>query len=149
MKFLRTLAVFGATVSILNLTACSQTVSLEAAADSNNPTCAEVIVRMPQEIDLQSKRSTSAQATAAWGTPTAAILRCGVPPVAASTLTCITVSDVDWLVDDSKAPSYRFITFGRTPATEVVIDSKKVSGVTVLDELSDSVNRGKVSKRCL
>jgi len=130
------------------LTACSQAVSLNAAADSNNPACAEVMVRLPDTVDSQTRRSTNAQSTAAWGQPASVLLRCGIPPVNVSAMPCVTVQDVDWLVDNSKAPSYRFVTFARTPTTEVIVDSKSVSGANVLDELSSASERGEVSRRC-
>jgi hypothetical protein len=105
------------------LTGCSATVNLEAAPLANNPACAEITVRLPDAIGDQTKRVTNAQATGAWGEPSSVILRCGLEPVAVSTLTCVTAGEVDWLVDDSQAPSYRFITFGRSPATEVIVSS--------------------------
>ncbi len=150
MKISRALLTF-ASVSILaaSLTGCASTINLQAAPDSNNPGCAAVIVRLGDTVGSQSRRLTNAQATAAWGTPANILLRCGIAPVTVSKLKCVTVSKVDWLVDGSKAPSYRFITFGRTPATEVILDSTKVSGSTALDDLSEAVNRGKVTAHCL
>jgi hypothetical protein len=65
-----------------------------------------------------------------------------------SSLTCVTASEVDWVVDDSKAPSFRFITFGRKPATEVIIDSTAVAGVTALDSLAQAIKSIPASKTC-
>jgi hypothetical protein len=96
----------------------------------------------------EAKRTTDAQATGAWGNPTAVILRCGLEPVEVSTLPCVTASGVDWLVDESAKPSYRFITFGRNPATEVIVDSNKVAGVSVLDELSSAIQSIEATKQC-
>ena len=137
-----------ATITSTMLTACAPAVSLNAAEDSNNPGCAEVMVRLPDNVDLQQRRNTDAQSTAAWGEPASVLLRCGIPPIEVSTMPCVTVQDIDWLVDDSKAPSYRFITFARTPATEIIVDSKSVSGSSVLDELASATASGKVSRRC-
>jgi hypothetical protein len=50
-------------------------------------------------------------------------------------------------VDASKAPSYRFITFGRKPATEVIVDSKNASGVKALDALGFSIEQAIPSDR--
>ncbi len=130
------------------LTACTPIISLEAAGDSNNPACAEVSVRLPAILANEAKRTTDAQATGAWGNPTAVILRCGLEPVEVSTLPCVTASGVDWLVDESAKPSYRFITFGRNPATEVIVDSNKVAGVSVLDELSSAIQSVEATKEC-
>jgi hypothetical protein len=149
MKILRlcgALATLALSASML--TGCSATVNLDAAEDANNPVCAEQMVRLPDEIETLTRRTTNAQSTGAWGVPASVIFRCGVAPVEASTLPCVTASDVDWLVDDSNAPSYRFITFARTPATEVIVDSTEISGATALDALSTAVSRAKVSKRC-
>ncbi len=130
------------------LTGCSATVNLEAAPLANNPACAEITVRLPDAIGDQTKRVTNAQATGAWGEPSSVILRCGLEPVAVSTLTCVTAGEVDWLVDDSQAPSYRFITFGRSPATEVIVDSKSVAGVTALETLAEAVQNIPATKNC-
>jgi hypothetical protein len=131
-----------------SLAACTAGVSLEATPDSNNPACAEISVRLPDTVAEMSKRVTDAQATGAWGDPTAVILRCGLPAVEVSTLPCVTASGVDWLVDDSKKPSYRFITFGRKPATEVIVDSNKVAGVTALSDLSAAIQSIEATKHC-
>ena len=105
-------------------------------------------MRLPDSIDGNAQRATNAQATSAWGNPTHVILRCGLPEVLASTLPCVTASGVDWLVDDSKKPSYRFITFGRKPATEVIVDSNKVAGVTALSDLSAAIQSIEATKHC-
>jgi hypothetical protein len=131
-----------------SLSGCTAGVSLEAAPDSNNPACAEISVRLPASVADQGKRVTDAQATGAWGNPTSVLLRCGLPAVEVSTLPCVTASGVDWLVDDSKKPSYRFITFARKPATEVIIDSTKVAGVSVLSDLSAAVQSIEATKSC-
>jgi hypothetical protein len=133
----------------LALSACSPTVSLEPAADANNPGCADVIVRLPDVVDGQERRTTNAQSTAAWGNPTTVILRCGIEPVEISTLPCVTASDVDWLVDESAKPSFRFISFGRDPAVEVIVDSENAVGVNVLESLSPAVQTIEPTKLCV
>jgi hypothetical protein len=149
MKISRTAFAFtAALLAAGTLTACTPIISLEAAADSNNPACAEILVRLPATLANEAKRSTDAQATGAWGNPTSVILRCGLEPVEVSTLPCVNASGVDWLVDESAKPSYRFITFGRTPATEVIVDSNKVAGVSVLDELSSAIQSIEATKEC-
>ncbi len=108
-----------------------------------------MVVRLPDTIDTLAKRGTNSQSTAAWGEPTSVIFRCGLPEVSVSKLTCVTASDIDWLVDDTNRPSYRFVSFARKPAIEVIVDSTKVSGVTALDELSSAISYIPASKRCL
>jgi hypothetical protein len=126
-------------VATLVLSGCAGTVNIDPAPDANNPTCAEVIVRLPNTFEGLGKRVTGSQATAAWGDPTRVLLRCGLEPVFSSRLACVTHAGVDWLVDDTEAPSYRFITYGRTPAAEVIMDSKVLSGASVLDALAPSL----------
>jgi hypothetical protein len=133
----------------LALSACSPTVSLEPAEDANNPGCADVIVRLPDVVDGQERRTTNAQSTAAWGNPAAIILRCGIEPVEISTLPCVTASGVDWLVDESAKPSYRFISYARNPALEVIVDSEKAVGVNTLDSIAFAVMSIEATKNCL
>lgn len=133
---------------ILLLAACTPLVSLEAAEDANNPACAEISVRVPDAIGPHDRKYTNAQATAAWGDPTAIIYRCGLEPVEVSALPCVTAGGVDWLVDDSQAPNFRFVTFGRSPATEVIVDSEQASGITSLEELAPAVSSVPASKFC-
>jgi hypothetical protein len=137
-----------AALSLSLLTACAPTVVLDPAADANNPECAEIIVRLPDSLADQQKRTVNAQSTAAWGEPVAVILRCGLEPVEVSPLPCVSASDVDWLIDDTNAPSFRFISYARTPATEVIIDSTVVAGITVLEQLAGSVGVLEPSKLC-
>lgn len=149
MKISKTLTTLGFAAAIaFLLTACAPTVNLEAAPLANDPACAEVSVRLPDLIDTQEKRVTNAQATAAWGQPSVVILRCGLEPIDVSTLSCVTATGVDWLVDDSESPSYRFITFGRSPATEVIVDSTAIAGVTALDALSSAIKNIEATKTC-
>jgi len=137
-----------AAIAIATTTACAPVVALDPAEDANNPECAEIIVRLPSDIADQAKRSVNAQSTAAYGNPVAIILRCGLEQVLISELPCVTAGDVDWLVDDQNAPNYRFISYARNPATEVILDSTKVAGVTVLEQLAGSVGVLEASRRC-
>ena len=135
-------------LSSLLLAGCASTVSLEPASDSNNPACAEVMIRLPSGLGGLEERYTNAQATAAWGDPAAVILRCGLEEVSVSTLPCVTAGEIDWLVDDSQAPNYRFISFARSPAVEVIVDSAAASGVTSLEQLSRAVSEIPASAFC-
>lgn len=134
--------------SILLLSGCTATVNLEAAEDSNNPACAEVMVRLPDTLGEHQQRFTNSQATAAWGDPSAVLLRCGLPEVTISELPCVTAGDFDWLVDDAQAPSYRFISYATSPAVEVIVNSDVASGVTTLETLEAAVSVIEQTKRC-
>ena len=138
-----------ASLALLTLSGCAATVNLEPAEDSNNPGCAEVMVRLPSQLGGLQERYTNAQATAAWGDPAAVLLRCGLEPVEVSTLPCVSAGGIDWLVDDSLAPSYRFISYARFPAVEVVVDSDNASGVTSLEGIAGAVAQLPATKACL
>lgn len=130
------------------LAGCAATVNLEPAELANDPACAEVSVRYPAVIGDLAQRYTNAQATSAWGEPTAVIARCGLEPVEVSQLSCVSAGGVDWLVDDSQAPNYRFISFARNPAVEVIVDSNRASGVSALEALAGAVSKIPASKVC-
>lgn len=59
---------------------------------------------------------------------------------AASELPCIEVNGIQWLRDDSAAPSFAFTTFGRDPAVLVAVDSDVVSPGVPLDQLANAVS---------
>ncbi|MCT9820341.1 DUF3515 domain-containing protein [Microbacterium sp. W1N] len=128
-----------ALVAALPLAACSATVSMQPAAASNDPACAAVITRLPATADGQDRRWTDAQATGAWGDPADVLLTCGVSEPGPSELVCQSVDNVDWIIDDSEAPNYRFTTFGRSPAVEVYLDYDDVSARAVLSALGPAV----------
>lgn len=130
------------------LTGCASTVSLEPAEDSNDPACADVTVRLPDEIDGQTRRWTDAQATGAWGDPAAVLVTCGVMPPGPTEEKCITIGGVDWIVDETKAPKFLVTTYGRTPAVQVFYDNEIVSGNDVLDRLSTTVSQLPVDGEC-
>ncbi|HEX6954582.1 MAG TPA: DUF3515 family protein, partial [Agromyces sp.] len=128
-----------AVVALPLLAACSRPVPFEPAPDAVDPECAAVVVRLPDAVAGQEARETDAQGTGAWGTPASVLLRCGVEPPGPTTLRCVSVDEVDWIIDESDAPRYRFTTYGRTPAVEVVVDNDVVSGTTVVADLSPAI----------
>jgi len=139
-------ALLAATVA---LTGCVAIVPLEPAADAVNPACADLVVHLPTAVADLPERETNAQATGAWGDPAVVLLHCGVEVPGPTTLPCININGVDWIEDDSDAPLYRYTTFGRDPATELVIDSEKVSGSTVLADLTGAVSNIEATGACL
>lgn len=136
-------------LTLFALSGCTHTVALEPGSEANDPGCAEIIVRLPDSVgeDLD-RRQTNAQATSAWGDPSGVLLRCGIEQPEISSLACLTVGDVDWLIDESDAPIYRFETYGRIPATEVIVDTEYAVGATVLTALERAVSSLPATKRC-
>ena len=133
----------------LVLGGCAGTVNLEAAEEANAVACAEISVRLPDTVGELDRRQTNAQATAAWGNPTAVIYRCGLPPIGPSDLPCFTIDGVDWLLDDSDAPRFAFVSYGRTPVTEVIVDNDVVSGPDALRTISAAVAAIPAEQQCL
>lgn len=135
-------------ISLVLLSGCARTVTLDAAEYSNDPGCAEVQVRLPANLADQEIRYTNSQATSAWGDPAAILFRCGLETVEVSALPCVTAGANDWLVDETNAPNYRFISYATTPAVEVIVDSRIVSGVSALEGLSQAISVLPRSKIC-
>lgn len=122
------------------LAGCSRTVPLDVAPDASDRACADVVVRLPDTVADLAERETDAQGTGAWGDPASVLLRCGVTPPGPTTDRCVTVDGIDWVIDETRAPHYRFTTFGRTPAVEVIVDGDAVSGTTAITDLSSAVS---------
>jgi len=137
-----------AAAATLALAGCAPAVALEPAADANNPRCAEVTVRLPDVVAELPERGTDAQATGAWGDPATVLLHCGVAIPGPTTQQCQSVNGVDWIIDDADAPNYRFTTFGRTPAVEIVLDGDAVASSTVLADLAPAVSVLPVTGKC-
>lgn len=139
-------------LGLLALTACGPgAVNLQPAPDAANPTCAYAMVAMPETVSGLDRRETTAQATTAWGDPSAVILKCGVDlgnaPVADA---CVSVNGVDWIVkpadedlaaeaEQTATGTWVANTFGRTPAVQITFDADAVSSSTVLAEVSSAV----------
>jgi len=146
---LKRVAAIVAVSSIAGLLAgCAGDVPMDPAADAENPACANVIVRLPQTVAGMEKRTTNAQSTGAWGDPASVLLYCGIEPTGPTTDTCVNVNGVDWVIDESQAPLYRFEAYGRTPGLEVIVDSEQVSGTEVAVDLSAVAKELPQERRC-
>lgn len=139
----RTLAC-AALAATLALAGCSTTVSLTPADDANNPHCADVMVRLPASVSTVDRVWTDAQATASWGTPSAVIFACGVAVPGPTDLKCISFQGVDWIVDPGKKDTYTVTTFGRKPAVQLLIDSRKVDSNAVINSISGVIKIARV-----
>ena len=148
-SMIRTLSVVGAAALLTaTLSGCTTAVALEPADDAANPGCAEVVVRLPEALGEQKLRETNAQGTGAWGDPATILLRCGVEVPGPTTQQCVEVGGVDWIVDDSNKPIFRFTTYGRTPATEVIVDYDKASASALID-LVGALSSIPAENRCI
>jgi hypothetical protein len=140
---LLTVAVAGAV-----LTACAPTVDVAAAGDAANPACAPMMVALPDAIGDAALRKTNSQATAAWGDPSQVVLRCGVNAPGPTTDRCVTVNGIDWVIKEGN-PIYTLTTFGREPATEILMDPEKISSATVLADLSAAAAKVPATRNCV
>jgi hypothetical protein len=137
-------SVAGAALLLGALAGCATTISLNPPPNGNDPRCAEVMTDLTAlsggTLDGQDRRWTDAQSTAAWGNPATIILACGVTPPGPTTLKCINIGGVDWIVDSSKTPKLTVTTYGRTPAVQLFLDSSASSGVDP-NQVLDTVGR--------
>ena len=125
-------------LAAIALTGCTQIVALEPAENAIDPGCAEVVAHAPEKVGELTRRETDAQGVLAYGDPTAVIVRCGVDePGPTAALRCVETDGIHWLRDDTDAPNYVFTTYGRSPATEVIINRDVISpGLALLDLVS-------------
>ncbi|RAX17127.1 DUF3515 family protein [Pseudarthrobacter sp. AG30] len=141
------MAVLGAVVA-LSMTACSPAVDVTAAKDAANPACAPMMVALPDAIGDSRLRKTNSQATAAWGDPSLVILRCGVNVPGPTTDRCVTVNGVDWVIKEGD-PVWTLTTYGREPATEILMDPDKISSATVLADLAGAAAKVPSVRNCV
>ncbi|WP_344305856.1 DUF3515 domain-containing protein [Brevibacterium samyangense] len=140
---------FGGVV-LTALSACAGPVLvLEPAPRATEPVCASVMLALPEEIDGVPNRKTSAQATEAWGDPAIAILRCGMEPPAPTTDPCVTVNGVDWISTEAEEGHWKFVTYGREPAVEVIVDPTSASGQNILTAVSPAMENLPQTAECV
>ena len=130
------------------LTACSPVVDVAPAKDAANAACAPMMVALPDSIGEAKLRKTNSQATAAWGDPSLVVLRCGVNVPGPTTDRCVSVNGVDWVIKEGD-PVWTLTTYGREPATEILMDPNKISSATVLAELANAAGKVKASRNCV
>lgn len=129
-------------------TACSPIVQVDAAEDADNPGCAPMMVILPEFVADAPRRETSSQATAAWGSPSKVILRCGVPVPGPTTDQCVTVNGVDWVLREGEE-TWTATTYGREPATELIFDPDEAAQSTILVDLAEAAAAIPQTNKCL
>lgn len=103
------------------LTSCSSAVEVTAPPRADDPACERVAQHWPTTVAGTSSEETTSDSPAvhAWGDP-AIIARCGVSTPGPTTNDCISANGVDWVarrLDDGMS----FVTYGRSPAIEVLV----------------------------
>lgn len=122
---------------------------MEAAPYANDPACADVIVRLPDTVAGQERRYTNAQSTGAWGNPANILLYCGTELSTPTTDDCVSVNGVDWVIDRSNAPLYRFDAYGRNPGVHVIVNGDNVSGTDTVLALRQVIEMLPQERECV
>lgn len=126
------------------------------APSASAPVCAQVLLLSPYELLGQERRTTTSQASRAWGDPPI-VLRCGVEPPGPSPERCVRVTSddgesVDWLAVEGDG-AWLFVTYGRTPAVEVVVPTGALppgaQPTAPLVDLAPAVGVTAVERTCL
>lgn len=109
-----------AVLSAAPLAGCSRSVAVAVPAQGTSSACAALARAWPASVSGLEPVDTdpASPAVRAYGDP-AVIARCGVAEPGPST-DCLSVSGVDWVVS-TLSDGAKFVTFGRSPALEVLV----------------------------
>jgi hypothetical protein len=145
-------ALAGALLLAAGLAGCADdgATDLAAAPEGSSPACAELLERAPATVLDRQRGEQQAVGVATWGDPPV-VLQCGVDlPEAPSSDPCITVNDVDWLLDnpDDEDAAATFVAYGRTPGVRVTVPGDRQQATGALVDLAPAVSPLPSSKRC-
>ncbi len=113
-----TALVTSATLVVLASAGCSTPAGdPPPAPQASAAACTQALAAAPALILDQARTPVSTAGALAWGDP-AIVLRCGLPEPAPSTLTCLEVNGIDWVIDETKDPMTA-VSYGRSPAAEL------------------------------
>lgn len=146
---LRVVAGVAATTAAVTLSGCTSMLVVDPADEAAHPACALPMLLMPDELGELPQRTTSSQGTTAWGEPASVIVRCGVAPPAPTTDPCVSVDGIDWVQVREEEDTWQFVTYGRTPAVEVLVTPQDVSGATALASVSPAVGEIEQTAECV
>ncbi|MFE7230048.1 DUF3515 family protein [Streptomyces sp. NPDC002405] len=96
---------------------------IRPAKASGAPHCHRIADAAPASLGGLPRRDSDLPGIAVWGDRDI-VLRCGVTPPGPTGDPCFAVDGVDWVIDLAQSTSGRkvVVTYGRTPATQVVFD---------------------------
>lgn len=139
------------TLGALFLTGCGSPVTVEGAPHNTDPACASVMLAMPETMGDLDQRATTSQGTTAYGDPSGVIVRCGVEPPAPTTDPCSNVNGVDWLISEVEGQEnqWRAVSYGRSPAVEILFDTSRVPSSTAIVETGSAVAQIPQQSSCL
>jgi len=135
----RTLAAVGLLAAACLLGGCANPLVVDPAPYAADPTCATVMLAMPDALGGQAVRETSSQATSAYGEEFPIIVRCGVEPPGPTTDECLAIETrlgvTDWVLVDEDGV-WRATAFGRSPALELVVP-QELADEAIADVLAE------------
>lgn len=111
-----------AALLVLPLAGCERAVEASVPDRADTAACTAASRHWPSTVGGEESRDVSVDSPAvrAWGDP-AVIARCGLSSPGPTTDDCIDVSGVDWVAHHLDGGGMAFVTYGRSPAIEVLI----------------------------
>lgn len=137
-------------LGVLVLSGCGSAVTVQGAPHKTDPRCASAMLAMPEAVGDLQQRETTSQATTAYGDPSGVIVRCGVDEPGPTTDPCTEVNGVDWLISEvpDQDEQWRAVSYGRSPAVEVLFDTSRVSSSTALVGVASAVGQLPQNRTC-
>ncbi|MDX2591554.1 DUF3515 family protein [Streptomyces sp. WI03-4A] len=124
----------GAALTVHALTGADADAGLQPAKASGAPHCRRITDTAPSSLGGLPRRGSSLAGVAVWGQQDI-ILRCGVTPPHLTPDPCFAVDGVDWIIDRAQSTGTRkvIVSYGRTPATQVVFDGRGHTDAALVD----------------
>lgn len=113
----RALPAAALTLSLAALAGCSSDEQLAPAPAASSAECTRALAAAPATVLDRARAEGQGVGLLGWGSP-AIVLRCGLAEPGPTTLTCLAVDGVDWVIDE-KADPMTAVSYGRSPAVEV------------------------------
>lgn len=130
-------------------TVASPTFGLEAAPRAGSAACTRLAAAYPDEVAGADRTPTDVKGAAVWGDGTVTV-RCGLVVPLPTKDACIQIGGVDWVWRPPQEDgSTLLITYGRAPAVELRIDTRRAAPDAVLVDLSRLVEPIRQSHKCL
>ncbi len=121
---------------------------MPAAPEGRSTACTTLVATRPATVLGQPSRPTTGEpGTAAWGNP-AIVLRCGTEPLGPTTLECLDVDGIDWVVLATDGSGTVFASYGRRPAVEVEVPAAYAPEAFALTELTAVVQELPQRRSC-
>ncbi|MGW7491251.1 DUF3515 family protein [Streptomyces sp. NPDC054786] len=123
---------------------------LEAAPRAGSAACTRLTAAYPDEVAGADRTPADVKGAAVWGDG-AVIARCGLATPLPTNDPCAQIDGVDWVWRAPQDDDGRklLITYGRAPAVEVRIDTRRAAPDAVLVDLSRLVKPIRQSHRCI